>query len=124
LAAHAHGYVEDEGQEWQIDLRRHRYQREAPVPTGRVPAGERSPHDRDIHFTIPYRVHDARGRRLLIVVAEHAVADDVGDDAAVRQRVRGRRVGVVVADQLDADAQAAQGIVVEGPDDDVTVRPC
>ena len=59
------------------------------------------------------RLEDTRGRIRLAVVAVHGVTDNVRDDVSPGERVRGRRVRVVVTDELHADTQPAQRRIVE-----------
>lgn len=57
---------------------------------------------------------DELARRIgLAVVAVDGVADEVILQAAASERDRGRHVGIVVADGVDADAEAAQARIVE-----------
>src|ERR1051326_425438 len=113
-APHAHRDVEDEGEEGEVDLRRDRRELERDALLPREPAGLRAPDDGDVDVTARDGVDD-RAR-----VVDH-VADDVGDRAAVRQRMRRRRVDVVVPDHLHADAPRAQPRIVERDDAEVPV---
>ena len=79
-------------------------------------AGERSPGDGDVDLACRDRLDDARRRVGNRVVAIDGIAAQLAYDAAMAKRMDRRRVGAVVADELDADPQIAQPRVVEGGD--------
>src|SRR5262249_34688750 len=86
-------------------------------------SGERPPDDRDVHLPRRHGVNQRGGWVRRGVIAVDAVTDHVADDAAERERVGGRRVLVIVADEVDPDPEPAERGIVERIDGEVAVAP-
>lgn len=71
-------------------------------------AGQRTPGCGDIDVAVLDRLDQARRRIDLTIVAIDRVAADIVDDALFAERLRGRRIVAVIADQMHADHKLMQ----------------
>src|ERR1041384_3113608 len=105
--------VIDERQKRLIDLRCDGHNGKRHAGTFSDITGERPPDDGRINLSARDRINNRRLRIRRRVVAVDHEALHVLDDVPVGERVRGRRVGKMVADHLHTDLQLAQTRVVE-----------
>jgi hypothetical protein len=74
---------------------------------------DRSPDCGDVDLAVRHRVDDVGGRMVLSIIAVDREAAHILDDAAPCERLSGRRVHAVVADELDADLPDAKTWIIE-----------
>src|SRR5204863_9124890 len=103
-----HGDAEGLREESAVDLWLHGSDVERHRRVSSEVPGHRTPRGGHIDIATCNGRDDGRRGTVRPVIAVDAVANDVVDDATTAERVCRRRVGAVVADELDADAQAAQ----------------
>ena len=78
--------------------------------------GDRAPYGGDVDLSRGDRMNNFRQRMVVAVVAVDHESAHVSDDPSLGERMRGRRVHAVVADELDADLARPEAWIVERGD--------